>query len=363
MSNGEPGDGHAPVPTRERCPVTAPGLTWPFVRPPRLPVVLPPQPGESLSGWLRAMTEMYRVGWRDFLHALGLKAPARPRSLDINPPWPWLLALEEQTGVSAVFIRDCMTFEKLSAQMCWLVHRGAPCPICVASKGADGSRPVEWLADLAPWTLICDRHPCSVLASEVGDRHLWNVINHDVKALAFRLRSTASSDVFRAFPSVPLSAAACIVMVDAINTRLKLRVGARPHGGAVFTVEDILMDREAFRTSRSRPRNSRALSAWYAWHVLAFPEIVLHRHTRCRDHDQLYDLLTVLFDFRHTWVISMRWEYALGLCAKADAGPDGTEEERCQVRMLHDRRFRSLVAGTGREASAMGTSAARPMHH
>jgi hypothetical protein len=166
-------------------------------------VVLPPQLGESLSGWFRAMSDAYDVGWREFLHALGLKALGRPRSLDINPPWPWLLALEEQAGVSAVFIRDCMTFEKLSAQMCWFVYRGAPCPICMASKRPGGSRSIEWLDDLAPWTLICDRHPCSVLASEVGDRRLQHVINRDVKALAFRLRPTASSDVFRAFPSVP----------------------------------------------------------------------------------------------------------------------------------------------------------------
>ena len=311
------------------------------------------------------MTDAYDVGWAEFLHALGLKAPARPRSLDINPPWSWLLALEEQTGVSAVFIRDCMTFEKLSAQMCWFVHRGTPCPICVASKRPGGSRSVEWLADLAPWTLICDRHACPVLASEVADRRLRDVINRDVKGLAFRLRSTASSDVFRAFPSVPLSAAACIVMVDAINSRLKLRLGAGRHGVAVFSVEEILMDREVGRASRPRPRNSRALSAWYAWHVLAFPEVALHRHTRCHDHDQLYDLLTVLFDFRHTGVISMRWEYALSLCAKADAGPDGTEEERFQVRMLHDRRFRSLTdrPEMRRMASPTRLDVPRPMHH
>jgi hypothetical protein len=29
---------------------------------------------------------------------------------------------------------------------------------------------------------------------------------------------------------------------------------------------------------------------------------------------------------RATEVISMAWEYALSLCAKADAGPDGTQE-------------------------------------
>jgi hypothetical protein len=135
-------------------------------------------------------------------------------------------------------------------------------------------------------------------------------------------------------------------MVEAINARLRLRLGAWRHEGAVFVVENILMDREVGKASRSRPRNSRALSAWYAWHVLTVPEVVLHRHTRCRDHDQLYDLLTVLFDFRHSGVTSIAWEYALSLCAKADAGPNGTEEERGQVCMLRDRQFRSLISRT-----------------
>lgn len=311
------------------------------------------------------MSKIYDVGWREFLRALSLKAPARLRSIDIDPPWPWLSVLEHHTGVSAAFLRDCMTFENLSPQMRWFVHRGEPCPICMTSKRPSGSRSVEWLDDLAPWTFICDRHPSPVLDSEVADCDLRDIINRDVKALAVRLRSMAYSDVLRVFPSVPLSAAACIAMVEAINTRLRLRLHAGRPEVAAFAVEDVLMDRDVGRVARPRPRNSRALSSWYAWHVLAFPEIALHRHTRCRDHDQLYDLLTVLFDFRHTGVISTGWEYALRLCAKADASPDGTEEERRQVHMLHDRRLRSLIdkSWTEREVSPARTDARRPMHH
>jgi len=81
------------------------------------------------------MGEAYGVGWREFLQALGLRPPARLRSLNIRPPWPWLLALEEQTGVAVAFMRDHMTFEQLSTQMTWFVHRTAPCQPCMANKG------------------------------------------------------------------------------------------------------------------------------------------------------------------------------------------------------------------------------------
>ena len=170
---------------------------------------------------------------------------------------------------------------------------------------------MEWLDDLAPWQLVCDRHPCPILVSEVGSRQVRDIIGRDVMALRHRLRSTARSDVRWPFPSVPLSAAACIDMVAAINARLRLRVRAMDRGHAVFSVQDILMALQVDEGSRPWPRNSRAVSAWYAWHVLACPEVALDRHTRCRDKDQTYDLLAVLFDFRHTGVLNDGWEYAL----------------------------------------------------
>ncbi len=311
------------------------------------------------------MSDTYGVGWREFLYVLGLKPPARLRSLNVCPPWPWLLVLEEQTGVAAGFVRDHMTFEPLSTQMTWFVHRTVPCQACRTTQRPGGSRQVEWLDDQAPWQLTCDRHPCPVLAGEVGSRRLRDIIDRDVRALARRLRSTACSDVRWPFPPVPLSAAACIDMVEAINTRLRLRVQARCLGHAVFAVQDILMARQVDEGARPWPRNSCAVSAWYAWHVLAHPEVALHRHTRCRDQDQAYDLLAMLFDFRHTGVLNDRWEYALSLCARADIGADGSDEERRQVRRLHDPMFRSLIARTrpAHNRRPTGVDGAGPLHH
>ena len=170
------------------------------------------------------------------------------------------------------------------------------------------------------------------------------MIGRDMRALRCRLRSTACSDFLRPFPAVPLSAAACIEMVEAINTRLRLRVWAGNLGHAVFSVQDTLMVPQVNETARPWPRNSRAVSAWYGWYVLAWPEVALHRHTRCRDLDQTHDLLAVLFDFRHTGIHNDQWEYVLGLCARAEAGPDSSDDERQQVHRLHHPRFRSLIA-------------------
>lgn len=155
-------------------------------------------------------------------------------------------------------------------------------------------------------------------------------------------------------------------MVEAINIRLRLRLRAGAPGHAVFAVYDVLMVRQVDEDSRPWPRNSRALSAWYAWHVHAYPGSALHRHTRCRSLDQTYDLLTVLFDFRHTGVLNDGWEYALSMCARADTGPDGTEEEeQRQVRRLHDPMFGSLIARprTAYTPRPTGVGATGQLHH
>lgn len=123
--------------------MTAPGSAWPCVRQPRLPLVLPPHPGESLSGWIETMSGAYGFGWRGFLQTLGLKPPARLRSVNICPLWPWLRALEDQTGVAAAFVRDHMTFEQLSTQMAWFVHRATPCQTCRAHQRPGEPRQVE----------------------------------------------------------------------------------------------------------------------------------------------------------------------------------------------------------------------------
>jgi len=87
--------------------------------------------------------------------------------------------------------------------------------------------------------------------------------------------------------------------VEAINNRLRLRVWMRNSGQAVFAVHDILMAPQVDKISCPWPRNSYSVSAWYAWYVLVWPEVALHRHKQSRGPDQTQDLLAVLFDFWH----------------------------------------------------------------
>lgn len=89
------------------------------------------------------MANAYGLGWRNFLQSLRIKPSARLRFLNICPPLPWLLALEDQTGVAAAFMRDHMTFEQLSTKMAWFVHRAAPCQACGAHQHPGGPRQVR----------------------------------------------------------------------------------------------------------------------------------------------------------------------------------------------------------------------------
>ena len=151
-----------------------PNTTGLFTRRPRLPLVPPPYAGESLSGWVQVVADAYGLNWRDFLRALDLPAPGRLQSLSIEPPRRWLRMLADQIGIDEVAIRDRMTLGQLSRDMAELVHVATPCQACPADIPPGRSRPIEWLADLAPWTLTCDRHPRAILAGEVSDhQHLY----------------------------------------------------------------------------------------------------------------------------------------------------------------------------------------------
>ena len=206
-----------------------PNMTGLFTRRPKLPLVPPPYAGESLSGWVQVAADAYGLNWRDFLRVLGLPAPRRLRSLSMEPPRQWLRMLADQIGIEEVSIRDRMTLGQLSRDMAELVHVATPCQACPPDIPSGRSRPIEWLANLAPWTLTCDRHSCAVLAGEVGNRRHRTLIDHDVKLLSSRLRAAAPRNFSRPFASVPLPAAGCTELVQAISDRLRLRVRVGRH--------------------------------------------------------------------------------------------------------------------------------------
>jgi hypothetical protein len=320
-----------------------------FARRPKLPLVPPSFAGESLSGWVQAMADTYGLNWRNFLQVLGLPAPRRLRSLSMEPSRRWLEVFADKIGIDEASIRNRMTLGQLSRDMAAFVYSATPCQACSTDVPSGRSRPVEWLADLAPWTLTCDRHSCAVLAGEIGDRRRRRLIDHDVKLLSSRLRAEAPYIFSRPFRLVPLSAARCFELVRAVNDRVRLRVRMGWHSNTVFDVEGVLTAPHLDGSSQPWPRNSKAVSAWYAWHLLTAPDAVLWRHTRCCDDGQVYDLLTALFDPGQMGVTSPMWDYALSLCVAAATGAPRTDAEaRQQIRKVTDVRLRCQAGRTMR---------------
>jgi len=276
----------------------------------------------------------------------------------MEPPRRWLGIFANQIGIDEVSIRNRMTLGQLSRDLAGFVHIATPCQACSADVPLGRSRPVEWLAALAPWTFTCDRHSCAVLAGEVVNRRHRKLIDHDVALLSSRLRTEAPYNLSRPFPPVPLSAAGCVEFVRAVNDRLRLHVRIGRHGDTVFDVEDVLTAPHLDASSRPWPRNSRAVSAWYAWHLLMSPDTVLWRHTHCRDDDQTYDLLAALFDPRQIGVTNPMWDYALSLCVAAGTGATQSTAEMHQARRVRDVRLRCLAGRIMRPNDSAYRSAA-----
>lgn len=314
----------------------------PFAGLPKLPLVPPPYPGEGLGGWVQAIADAYGLNWRHLLQTLGMPVPRRLRSLNMAPPQEWVQQLAEQTGLIGSELRARMTVGQLSRDMAALVYAAVPCRACAARIPPGRTRPVEYLADFAPWTVICKRSDCTALEDHrVGRRHCPQMYR-DLELLSDRIRTAAPLDLGHPFPAVPLPLAACIEIVQEINTRLKLRVTMTRHKEAMFMVEDVLTTATVDGTSRPWPRDGRAVSAWFAWHVLTAPEEALWRPTRCRDANQAYDLLAALFEPRQIGLITPRWDYAMSLSRAAVAAPVRMEAEARQARKVGSAHLRSM---------------------
>lgn len=329
-------------------------LACPFVRRPRLPLVPPPYAGESLSGWVQELAHSYGLNWRSFLQVLGLPVPNRLRSLCIDPAQQWLDRLAIHTGIDRNHVIDLMTFGRLSPNMAALVHAAMPCEMCPAVTPSGRSQPVEWLADLAPWTFACERHRCAVLADEIGDRRHRMLIDHHLALLSQRLRATASYKFTRPFSPVRLGAAECVELVRGINRHIKLRVTVGRDGHIVFVVTGVLTVCGPSEEARSWQRNSMAVSAWYAWHVLTRPGEALWRNTRCRDADGAYDVLAAVFDPRQTGITNFMWDYALSLCEAAGRISTCVKAEARQIRNIREARFRCAAGHFDKRATHGG---------
>ena len=116
----------------------------------RLPVVLPPGPGERLSSWIARLALLYAMTVPEFLSALGL--PGRD-VFDLE----WRLSEGEgalvaaRTGLSSEAVQ-AMTFRDLMPDARIMIARryGRRCPACASD--------IHLKATALPWVFRCPVH-------------------------------------------------------------------------------------------------------------------------------------------------------------------------------------------------------------
>ncbi len=267
----------------------------PFIHPPLLPVVPPPGAGETLSGWVASLGEIYGLTAAGLLRTMGVSPPSRLRMLDIAPSQPVLAALSAQTGVDAAFLQERMTFQHLGRELVPTVLAAVPhCPDCAVARDAAGRR-VERLRSVAPWVFACEQHVLPIVPDELDPGLDVAAMRRDLARFSTVLDNAVCQEACWPFPAIRRSTADCIRLVRAINDRLRLWVRTGADGTPVFDI--VALQDEAEDSIAPARRNSRVVSAWYAWHVISAPDQLLLRHTRNRDRAQLRALVGLLFDF------------------------------------------------------------------
>ena len=270
-------------------------IAVPFMHPPLLPVVPPPGAGETLSGWVASLGAIYGLTAAGLLRTMGVSPPGRLRMLDIAPSQPVLAALSAQTGVDAAFLQERMTFHRLGRELVRIVLAAGPhCPDCAAARDAAG-RKVERLRSIAPWVFACEQHVLPIVPDELDPGLDVAAMRRDLARFSTVLDNAACQEACWPFPAIRRGTADCIRLVRAINDRLRLWVRTGSDGTPVFDV--VALQDEAEDSIAPARRNSRVVSAWYAWHVISAPDQLLLRHTRNRDRAQLRALVRLLFDF------------------------------------------------------------------
>ena len=307
----------------------------PFLGLPRLPAVPPPIAGETLSGWVSCLGEIYGLSTDRLLRGMGAPPPRQLRWLDIAPSSRVLAALSAQTGVAVAFMRERMTFHRLGRELAPTVLASKPlCCRCVVEADAAG-RMVERLRWIAPWRFACEQHPPPVSAEEMDGRLDATAMLRDVTLFSKRLAYAAAEDPSRPFPSIARSAAHCIRLVRGINDRLRLRVCAGRNGVAVFEVREVRPGPgEAIAPER---RNRLVVSAWYAWHVMTNPDGAIHQHTRSADREQAHALTVLLAGFLPGEQMVAAWQHGAELITAARwRSPDPDDNAVRQARLLLD---------------------------
>ncbi|MEU2716314.1 TniQ family protein [Streptomyces sp. NPDC007205] len=143
----------------------------------RLPIVVPPLPGEAVDSWIASYAARLRVSTRDFLNALGLTG-SRPAQMVTCLTPAERHALAAATGLNAAQL-TAMTLEpfdglavtlgrgsrELRRPPCWRRSGGSRsgagsryCPECLRQNAH------RWLLEWRlPWIYVCSQHRCLLL--------------------------------------------------------------------------------------------------------------------------------------------------------------------------------------------------------
>ena len=278
-----------------------------FERPPILPVVIKPEPDETLSNWVRALAQLYGQTPYRFLRTIGGK-PTRAdlRTLDISPQPRYLASLSYYTGISAKLLREGMTFSQRSRSIQSRINFHQPlCPACI-EQAAHAPRPIELRNWFAPWLFFCKHHPPTPTVDELDNSIGITTILREVTRFSAWLEKESRS-VKRCAHHLFHDVGNWLDFVREINSHVTFHVYRDQKGGPVFEVLDESITTEYEPARQIATRNSPIISAWYASFAAKEPARFLHHNTRSRDERQAHRLLNFLVKFLTPEVLYVPW--------------------------------------------------------
>jgi hypothetical protein len=281
-----------------------------FERPPILPVVIKPEPDETLSNWVRALAQFYGQTPFRFLRTIGGK-PTRAdlRTLDISPQPRYLASLSHYTGISTKRLREGMTFSQRSRSIQSRINFLQPlCPTCT-EHAAHALRPIELRNWFAPWLFFCKDHPPVPTVDELDSSIGISTILREVAQFSAWLEKESRS-VKRCDHHLFHDVGNWLDFVREINSHVTFRVRRDQKGVPVFEVLDESITTEYEPARQIATRNTLIISAWYASFAAKEPARFLHHNTRSRDERQAHRLLNFLVKFLTPEVLYVPWRQA-----------------------------------------------------
>ena len=264
-----------------------------FSSAPVLPVVIRPHPGESLSGWLRALARFYRLSLEAYLNRLGkplvrskreTRYDTADRRLTVFPDPELLLALQVDTGVGMATLR-AMTFIGVEEQLrsrC-LKHNWV-CIECRNEASERAGRFIDLRDQGAAWLFFCPDHPLQVTSSDLRHRFPVALFCDLVREMHLALeRAAFDSDSWSGMfgeKSGPRHVASFLAAADFFNDYLVLEIisfdetAGRVSFAVVRGLEWSPWDRYGMISPRRR--NASIISLVFAWQILQDPSMPVY---------------------------------------------------------------------------------------